>query len=76
MMPECNLQIELFPDIALSRQVGPAGMGNIGGAGSDFREGFVPSAAVLCDRLLRCGAGDCDRHRLRDACLCVSQLFS
>jgi hypothetical protein len=30
MMPECNLQIELFPDIAVSTQLSPAGMGNIG----------------------------------------------
>jgi hypothetical protein len=75
MMPECNLQIELFPDIALSTQLRPAGMGNIGGTQSDFSEGFGRSAQVLRNRLLSCGSGDCDRHRLSDPGLCVSQLF-
>jgi hypothetical protein len=76
MMPECNLQIELFPDIALSTQLRPAGMENIGAAPGDFREGFDRSGPVLCNRLLRCGGGDSYRQRLSNAGLCVSQLFS
>jgi hypothetical protein len=55
MMPECNLQIELFPDIALSTQLRPAGMENIGGARGDFREGLAVQrrpCAIAC-----CGAG-------------------
>ena len=75
MMPECNLQIELFPDMALSTQLRPAGMGNIGGAHCDFSEGFGRLAPVLRHRLLWWGRV-CDRHRLSNACLCVSQLFS
>jgi hypothetical protein len=76
MMTECNLQIELFPDIALSTQLSPAGKGNIGGAQGDFSEGFGRSAPVLRHRLLRRGDGDCDRHRLSNTGLCVSQPFS
>jgi hypothetical protein len=76
MTPECDLQIELFPDMALSTQLRPAGMWNIGGAQGDFSEGFGRSTPVLRNRLLRCGRGHCDRHRLSNAGLCVGQLFS
>ena len=74
-MPECNLQIELFPDIAVSTQLCPAGMGNIGEVHGDISEGFGRSEPVLRHRLLWCG-GDRDRHWLSNACLSVSQLFA
>src|SRR6266851_1103695 len=57
MMPECNLQIELFPDIAVSTQLCPACMGNIGEVHGDFSEGFGRSEPVLRHRLLWCGGG-------------------
>ena len=62
--------------VALSTQQRPAGMGNIGGAQGDFSEGFGRSGPVLRNRLLRCGGCNGDRHRLSNAGLCVSQLFS
>jgi hypothetical protein len=54
-MPERNLQIELFPGIAVSTQLCPAGMENIGGVHGDFSEGFGRSEPVLRHRLQRCG---------------------
>jgi hypothetical protein len=75
MMPECNLQIELLPDIAGATQWGPAGMGNIGGARGYFREDFGLSAPIPRNRLLGRGVGYDDRYRLSNAGLCVSQLF-